>query len=77
MTIEEVRAKLQEAEARAAHFQKLASDPNLSLRAALAAHQHYRRNRAAARLYRKALDYEQRGHGRWKLRFPHASGAAS
>lgn len=58
MSIEEVRAKLQLAEQNAEHFRALAANPNLSFRAALAAHNRYRSKRAAAILYRKALDYE-------------------
>lgn len=54
MSIEEVRAKLQQAE----HYRLLANDPSLSLRAALAAHNLHRSYRAAAKLARKALEYE-------------------
>jgi hypothetical protein len=58
MSVEEVRAKLRQAQQRAEHFRKLASNPTLSLRAALAAHHRLRSNKAAVKLYRKALVYE-------------------
>lgn len=58
MSIEEVRAKLRQAEANREHWRKVAADPKLSTPAALPAHNLHRSYQAAAKLAQKALDYE-------------------